>query len=376
MQNELAKLRQLTETLTSNGYLTDQTHAWKYAFDSVNELVCITNPSFRIKFINKSLIDKLNLTHRVFLNKKIYQVLEDAMFLEDDTAIETIYYDEIYIESLDGWFERKRCSITNSSGRLIGYTFMLIDVTERRLVEQALYDSEIKNRALQEATVEAVFFSDNGKCIEANVSASKMFGYTYKEFVGILGTDVIADEFKSVVKKNMLSGYNKPYEVLAQKKDGSKFWAEVQGKIFNYRGKKVRVTSVRDISERKQIEEKLHETNSLLRVVLDTIPDILSVQDVDHHILMYNKAAKKFFNVTSKELVGKQCYEILGRKSICEDCKAKIVKSTKKPVILERFIKELDGWYDCRWYPVFDNNGNVTKVVEHLVNIDKCKQDK
>ena len=56
MTDDLEKLRQLTQTLTRNGYLSDQTKAWQYAFDSVKELVCITNPSFEIKFINKDVV--------------------------------------------------------------------------------------------------------------------------------------------------------------------------------------------------------------------------------------------------------------------------------------------------------------------------------
>lgn len=379
MKSELAKLRQLTETLTSNGYLTDQTRSWKYAFDSVSDFVCITNASFRVKFINKSLLKKLELSNEEFLNKKLYYVLDESVFSIVEGKVDslaTIYYEEIYITSLNGWFERKRCSILTTSGELIGYTFMLSDVTERKLAEEALYESEIKNRALQEATFEAVFFSDKGVCIEANTSASKMFGYTYKEFIGVFGLDTIADEFKSVVKKNMASGYSKPYEVIAQRRDGSQFWAEVKGKVFNYRGKKVTVTSIIDITERKQVEKKLCEASSLLDGVLNSIPDIINIQDVNHNIIAYNKATEELFNVTSKELEGTKCYELLGRKSQCAKCQTGVSKSTKKPTRLERFIKELDGWYDCRYYPILDCDGNVAKIIAHLRDISNYKLSK
>ncbi|MBC8440691.1 MAG: PAS domain S-box protein [Deltaproteobacteria bacterium] len=137
----------------------------------------------------------------------------------------------------------------------------LRDITDRKKSENALRESETKNKALQEATFEALFFSVKGVCIEANNSASQLFGYKHDEFIGILGTDIIADEFKTIVKDKMLSGYDQPYEAIAQRKDGSKFWAEFHGKMFEYQGKIIRVTSVRDITDQMQAKQELKLLN-------------------------------------------------------------------------------------------------------------------
>ena len=56
-------------------------------------------------------------------------------------------------------------------------------------------------------------------------------GYDYDELIGIFGTDVIAADFKELVKRHMLSGYERPYEAIAQKKDGTKFHVEIRGKM-------------------------------------------------------------------------------------------------------------------------------------------------
>jgi PAS domain S-box-containing protein len=86
--------------------------------------------------------------------------------------------------------------------------------------EEALKQSRERFRALSEATFEAIFISEKGICIETNKAAEIMFGYTYDEIIGIFGTDVIAPESRELVKKNMLSGYEKPYEAMALHKDG------------------------------------------------------------------------------------------------------------------------------------------------------------
>ena len=78
--------------------------------------------------------------------------------------------------------------------------------------------SEARYRALSEATFEAIFISEKGICLDTNQRATELFGYDYGELIGIFGTDVIAPESKERVEQNMLSGCEKPYEAIAQKK--------------------------------------------------------------------------------------------------------------------------------------------------------------
>ncbi|NJO89565.1 MAG: PAS domain S-box protein [Chloroflexia bacterium] len=153
----------------------------------------------------------------------------------------------------------------------------MVDITEQKRVEEALKESELKNRALSEATEEALFFSDKGVCIECNKAACEMFGYKYEELIGIFGTDVIAEESKEIVRQNMMTGYEEPYEAIAQKKDGTKFWAEFHGRMYEYKGKEVRVTAINDISDRKVAEEALVFSEEKFRAAFKTSPDSISI---------------------------------------------------------------------------------------------------
>lgn len=146
---------------------------------------------------------------------------------------------------------------TNINGKdvLLG---VFRDISWRKETERAFRDSEEKFKALSDATFEALFFSDKGVCVECNRAATDMFGYSYEELIGIFGTDVIAEESKEVVRSNMMSGYELPYEALAQRKDGTTFWGEFHGKMYEYRGRTIRVTAVRDISARKRAEVELN----------------------------------------------------------------------------------------------------------------------
>ena len=185
------------------------------------------------------------------------------------------------------------------------------DTSERRKAEQLLRDSEEKNRALSETTFEALFFSDKGYCIECNQSACNLFGYTYEELIGIFGTDVIAQESKSLVKHNMLTGYNEPYEVMAQKKDGTTFWAEIHGKSYNYKGRKVRVTAVKDITTRKNAEKGLIESEEKYRKLIETsLTGTFLIQD-DKFIFCNKRFSDILKYDTPEEVIGKKVSDIV-----------------------------------------------------------------
>jgi len=141
-----------------------------------------------------------------------------------------------------------------------------------------------------------------------------MFGYSYDEIIGKIGTYFIAPESKELVKNNMLSGYAKPYDALAIKKDGSKFWCELSGRNFNYKDKDIRVTSLIDISVRKQHEkelkianEKLKESEEIFRRLFNDLGDAVFVAKIggtdSAQILNVNPAAEKQTGYTRDDLL-------------------------------------------------------------------------
>ncbi len=145
-------------------------------------------------------------------------------------------------------------------------------LTEWMIAQEDLMRSEARYRSLSEATFEAIFISEKGVCLDANQRAAELFGYDYNELIGIFGTDVIATESKARVEQNMLSGYEKPYEAVAQKKDGTKFHVEIRGKMMRYKDKDVRITVIRDIDDQKRAAQALLKSEKRYRDLFNSIP--------------------------------------------------------------------------------------------------------
>jgi PAS domain S-box-containing protein len=142
------------------------------------------------------------------------------------------------------------------------------EIENRKRVEADLEESLEKYRGLSEASFEAIFISETGVCIEQNLAAEKMFGYTSEEALTRYGTDWIVPEERKMVMNNMLAGNENPFEATALRKDGTTFPCVLHGRMMHYKGKNVRVTSLTDITERKKAEIALHNSQEQLELVI------------------------------------------------------------------------------------------------------------
>lgn len=115
--------------------------------------------------------------------------------------------------------------------------------------------SEERLHALSDASFEAIFLTEAGICLEQNNAAEAMFGYCSEEAVGSRSSMWIAPEDLKLVNRKAREKNDLPYEIKALRKDGQIFPAEIQTREAEYRGRKVLVSALRDLSLQKQAEE-------------------------------------------------------------------------------------------------------------------------
>jgi rsbT co-antagonist protein RsbR len=154
-----------------------------------------------------------------------------------------------------GWFlSRGRVSVRDEQGQPTRMTGTITDITQRKQMEEELRQSAGWFRNLTAALFDGLAIFEQGYLIETNDKFADMLGYATDEMLGMWVLDLIAPESQELVKQNSFGGYEEPYEAMMQRKDGSTFPAEILGKMTTYSGQTVRVSTIRDISERKQAE--------------------------------------------------------------------------------------------------------------------------
>ncbi len=124
-----------------------------------------------------------------------------------------------------------------------------------------------------------------------------------------------------------------------------------------------------DITDRKRAETQLREQTRLLRTILDGIPDIIALQNVDHTVIAYNKAGYELLGHSPEQVHGRTCYELLGRTQPCSQCATAKAVASGQVETTERYVPELDLYLRAVSIPILDEAGRVTMIVEQLQDI-------
>lgn len=131
--------------------------------------------------------------------------------------------------------------------------------------QKKLQESNEEFGHLINSTMEAIFVWKDGKCINANSEAIKLFGYKNKEdILGITTSDIVPLDMLETVKQKLLEKESKPYELSAVKKDGTIFPALIKGHNFELKNSLVRVSAIIDLTELKYKEKLLTEQTKMV----------------------------------------------------------------------------------------------------------------
>lgn len=150
----------------------------------------------------------------------------------------------------DAWYSPLR----NGNGEIEGVIGAAVDITERKRAEEALRESAESFESLFQATGEGIAIHEQGTIVASNETLPKMLGYDVTEVLDKPILDFAAPESHPFILKHIRTGYVQPYEVVGLRKDGSRVPVELFGKVISYKGRRARLTTFRDITERKRTE--------------------------------------------------------------------------------------------------------------------------
>jgi PAS domain S-box-containing protein len=150
---------------------------------------------------------------------------------------------------------------------------------ERKKAEEALQESEQRFRTLAGASFEGIALTEKGAIVDLNDQLARMLGYDRGELIGKPVTEAVSPESRDLVAESIRSGRLEPYEHLALRKDGMVFPVEVRARIAQIAGRQLRVTAIRDVTERKQAEKVLRESEERHRSLFENSPISLWEED-------------------------------------------------------------------------------------------------
>lgn len=230
-----------------------------------------------------------------------------------------------------------------------------IDLSEQKKAQDALRESETRFQALHNASFGGIAIHDKGMILDCNEGLSKISGYSVGELIGMNGLLLIAEDSRSTVMANILSGYEKPYEVFGRHKDGHEYPLRLEAREIPYRGKNVRVVEFRDITEEKKAQEELRLAASVFTQAREGI----LISDANGIIINVNDAFANITGYSHDEAIGK---------------KPNILKSGRHDdafyADMWRALVEKDHWYGEIW-----NRRKNGEIYVEMLTISAIKDD-
>ncbi|MDF9407806.1 PAS domain S-box protein [Pelotomaculum isophthalicicum JI] len=187
------------------------------------------------------------------------------------------------------------------------------EITERKLVEEALRESEKKYRVLYEQANDAIFLIKKGIIIDCNPKALNVFGCRRDEIIGKNPFDYAPStqpcgtksRIKAIGKiKAVLRGKQQFFEFQHCRQDGATFMTEVSLSKFRINNERMLQAIIRDITARKHAEEALQESEKRYRQIVETAYEGIWVIDAAGKTTFANKRMAEMLGYTVEEMVG------------------------------------------------------------------------
>ncbi len=282
------------------------------------------------EWIGKSvfLSDRLTLRDSVILKKKMEQRLQGQSFKPYEITMEIAKNKRKIFE-----INAKKMSFNFKTGILIIFR----DVTNRKLVEQKLKrntkkmaalvnekvkqieDNSEKMRSIFDSSPDAIVFMDSyGNLNDFNNSALKLFGYASKKEVKKLNIfDYIPlyekSRAESSLERIVKTGIMKTRRFSLFTKEQQEFPAEISaGAVRDAKGQLLGfVINIKDVSERKKLEDELIAGEARFRAIADSTNDAVVLLDEEDTITFWNRSAERMFGYATQEVIGNKLSELV-----------------------------------------------------------------
>ncbi len=271
-------------------------------------------------------------------------------------------------------------------GRRCGAIEVIRDITDRTLAEEEAKLSATHTRFLsQYANDFIILLDEHMRFLEVNERMVDGYGYTREELIGMHASQLRApdarEEFNGQIARARDSG-KELYETVHQSKDGKTFPVEISLRAIDSGGKSFYQAVIRDITERKRIEEALRASERDYRELVMLANSIILRWSRDGRITFLNEFGQRFFGYTMEEIVGQH---VLGTivpetERTGRDLRPLMAEICADPKKFERSSNEnirRNGervWIDWTNKVVLDEQGQIKEILSIGSDITERKQ--
>ncbi|MEP6637236.1 MAG: PAS domain S-box protein, partial [Acidobacteriota bacterium] len=264
----------------------------------------------------------------------------------------------------------------NHRGEATGARGVLRDVTEQKLANEALRESEERYRQLVELSPEAIVVHIDGRLTYVNPAAQALWGAkSADELIGMRMLDLVHPDYRERVSERMRELHEKgtptPLDHFKHiKLDGEVIDVEVTGMPFISQGNPAIQVVIRDVTERKRSREALKETETRLRTVIENAPVVLFSIDRDGLFTVLEGEGLKALGLKPGEIVGQSVYEVYKDNPQIINSVQRALEGAAFSTVVE--VGELV--YETRYAPLTNDKNEITGVIGVATDITENRK--
>lgn len=279
-QERLERVAAQISSAIENSRLFQQRDQLALALEGIGEGVAFLGVEGDFQFVNSAFLDIYGFTSREVLGKNATDLI-----VPKDLTDQAIAYDAFSEGIKLGWtgeIKRQREDgelidvlltirpVKDKLGHVLGRIGVSRDITERKEAEEALRESEEQHRTLLDVYPDGVVLEIDRKIVYANPALREMTGFAEHEILNAPPEEFIVPEDReraiAVIHKLLAGTTGDTREYRVSKKDGGIVPTEITSRLVTFAGKPALLSVIRDITERKRVEQRVQEASRLAAI--------------------------------------------------------------------------------------------------------------
>ena len=357
--------RDISERAEAERTLRDGEATLRKIFDSVADPLCVTDLSNGVYLdVNDAFLNTFKYTRDEVVGSHVWELprterSHDA--IDDVVALYTrgeVRNSEAVIRTKDGGEVPCLVStvVIELNGRQCGLTIAR-DISERLAAERSLRESQAALRKIVDSVADPLSVTDmTGMYLDVNDAFVTTTGYSREEVIGkriweVPLTDWSTANLNSIVEL-LEKGVVRNSESLMRTKSGAEIPVLTSVVMMELNGKQCGLTIARDISERKQQELKLKQSEEYFRTLIESSSDVILVIDYSGNIILLGGAGRGALGYSREEIIGTNGVSLVHPDDVMKQADATryAFMNPEKVVRSEARIRTGDGqWIECEF---------------------------
>ena len=297
---------------------------WQTIFQAIGHPAMLLDPQHNVIAANSASIRLTGKSHNDIIGKKCFELFHgpgadtppECCAMQKMLASGRLETSEIEIEFLGGFFHITCTPIFDEQGNLDKILHIATDITGIKRAEKELRESEVKFRAIFENSLDAIGLTKDGVPLFVNPAYVSLFGYTSSaELVGTSIQKLVAPGDRERImeytrKRARKADAPSVYETRGLRKDGTEFDLDIHVSSYPLDGEIYSLVILRDITERKQTEQRIAESLQFNRAIVSTSPIGIFTYRASGPCVSANESAAQIVGTTVNSLRAQNFHEI------------------------------------------------------------------